>query len=921
MDANGLRFWLLADAAHWPSRAHTAWHAECGTLRLASERRLTAPVDLTAFAAANTALEAIPRAVDIHDGVARWNGGAGAIVVRSHLPGDALLLPLPEAPSDLCVGANGVLYLALSDRVHLHDLRGRWADEAMRLDGFAPWRIEADGGGVWVLERAGRLARLTGVPMPFTTPARDDYAAGVFRPDPENCCAPAMQLLDTVSWPAGERPVALAAHPERGLAVLSWFDDGVPRVRRLDVATGQLTEPVVLADARYAYALAWLDADRVAVRMPGRRDAPAFAVTDGTATALPLGEIYPIASNAPDAPFAHRLTGPPRYPRSDGAEPLLPLSIRNLARSGSAASYAITAEGLRAQLLDSGTATTVWHRLYAEASIPPGAGFVVWLAATDEAQPPAADATAAWHPHGFGRDIAALAPAAMGPHVPRAAWERARSELANHPGLAPWTPERERRGLFAVLIQNATARVRRLVGRYLWVRVELYGDGRSGPDIAALRAYASRFDYAEHYLARLYREVVHGAAAESPGELVERIAPAHTGALNAGGTPSAELTAALEASGADATLPSVRVEQSGRRWLLTDQAGASAWRLVRETIRQDGREEESIGIYRPRATRADFLSRFLANFEGVLTPLEDRIAHAHLLTAPAVAPEPSLEWLAGWVGVAFEPGLPAARRREWLGAAPALARWHGTRRGLALALDVATGGGVRGGEIVLLEHFRLRRLLATLLGVDLAEANDPLLPGLHQSGNSIVGDTLILSDNETVELLALFREEVATAAGNAAVIEFLSRLAHRATVLVHQTVTPQDLGLIRRIAELEAPAHVEVRVATATWPLLVGIASLVGVDTYLGPPQPPRPVRANVSTLGAGDFVLGPVALDPRVTGAAAAAPAVMLPTADAGRDFVVRVGESFQLDGSASRAAADRNITEYVWRQLPPLS
>ena len=90
----------------------------------------------------------------------------------------------------------------------------------------------------------------------------------------------------------------------------------------------------------------------------------------------------------------------------------------------------------------------MWHRLYAEASIPPGAGFVVWLAATDEAQPPAADATAAWHPHGFGRDIAALAAAAMGPHVPRAAWERAPSELPNHPGLAPWTPERERRGLF-----------------------------------------------------------------------------------------------------------------------------------------------------------------------------------------------------------------------------------------------------------------------------------------------------------------------------------------------------------------------------------------------------------------------------------------------------------------------------------------
>ena len=115
----------------------------------------------------------------------------------------------------------------------------------------------------------------------------------------------------------------------------------------------------------------------------------------------------------------------------------------------------------------------------------------------------------------------------MGPHVPRASWEAAPSELPNHPGLAPWTPERERRGLFTVLIQNAAARVRRLVGRYLWIRIDLHGDGRSGPDICALRAYGSRFDYAERYLARLYREVVYGAAADSPGELVHRLDASH----------------------------------------------------------------------------------------------------------------------------------------------------------------------------------------------------------------------------------------------------------------------------------------------------------------------------------------------------------------------------------------------------------
>ena len=914
MDANGLRFWMLADAAHWPEQSHVSWHRGCSALRLASERRLAAPVDASAFAQANSALEVVPRAVDEQGAVARWDGAAGAVVVRSHLPDDPARLPLGEAPGDICVAPDGILYVALPDRVHLHDLRGRWADVSVQLPGFSPWRLAAAARGVWVLERAGRVARLSGVPLPSTTPQRDDYAPAVFRPEPENCHPPLLHLLEQVSWPAGERPVALAVHPASGLAFLSWFGDGEARLRRFDRASGTLGAALRLEDARYAYALSWLDEERVALRMPGRRDAPAYFVAGGNAAALrPLGEVYPLRADAAEAPFAHRLDGPPRYPAGTGeAEPLLPLSIRNLARAGEAASFAATPQGLRAHLLDSGSATTVWHRLYAEASIPRGCGFVVLLAATDTPEPPDAADSDAWHPHGFGRDVAALAPDTMTPHVPRAAWERAASELPGHAGLAAWTPEREWRGLFTVLIQRAHARVRRVVGRYLWVRVALYGDGRAGPEIVALRAYSSRFDYAEHYLPRLYREVVFGAEADGPGARLEAIGLEHASALDLGGEPSGALAAELESVGA-ARAPYVRPEHPGSRWTVTDRASGTALRLVRG----DG----GIDVYRPQATQADFLSRFLANFEGVLTPLEDRIAAAHLLTHPAVVPQEHLDWLGAWIGIAFEPGLGAARRRDWLRAAPLLARLHGTQRGLATALDVATGGGVRGGEIVLLEHFRLRRLLATLLGVDLAAEHDPLLPGLRVSGNSIVGDTLILGDTEQAELLALFRSEVASAAENASVQAFLGALANRATVLVHNTTTSRDLGLIRRIAELESPAHVEVRVATATWPLLVGVASLAGVDTYLGPPQRPRPFRADASALGGGDFVLGPVTLDPRISGAAAPPATTELPIANAGADRVVTAGASFELDGSGSRAAAGRSINQYIWRRLPPVS
>ncbi len=437
--------------------------------------------------------------------------------------------------------------------------------------------------------------------------------------------------------------------------------------------------------------------------------------------------------------------------------------------------------------LDSGDTQTVWHRLYLEAVIPQHTGIKVWLAATlsqDEAVP-----HDGWWEHRFGEMFEPGAGAQAGGDIPVGTWTPGLSEVPGHPGLLDCATEKGRAGLFTALIQRSGRRVRTLRGRYLRVRVELLGDRRTTPEIAGLRAYASRFSYVEHYLPELYHEHVF--------------------------PPDADVAAP--------------------------------------------------------ATQADFFERFVNLFEGILTPLEDRVANAHLVMDARTAPEEALEWLGSWIGLSFDPAYPTDRRRDLLAVAPRLFRVRGTLLGLKLALDVVTGGGVQAGAVVVLEDYRLRRTFATILGADLADEDDPLTQGLAISGNSYVGDTLFLGDEAAErrkEFLALFRDEMPkTKREQKAVAAFLDRLTHRVTVLVHREMEPNDFKLIRRVVELECPAHVAARIFPASYPFLVGMAALVGVDTYLRSEPPARPVTLNASRLGERDYLIRPASLDPRLAG------------------------------------------------------
>lgn len=937
-----------------PIASNTLYYCtKTNRLQLLSTRLGNPPLE--SYPDATDLVESAPMTRDSFGNYARWDQVSLQVVAGGSEPGEVAIYtpPTGESVTDLAMGYDGILYIAVAGNLVMVDRQDRWPNFTLTVPGFNFWRLAAlPNGGVLALDRtAPQLGTVTGAPL--QTGPVDTPAPGILRSCQANPNPP--QMTARYPLPSSETFVALTAIDQQ-FALLSWKANSASNtasyLRLFDFNTG-LSIASTLSGVLWPYGVAWVGELQLAVLATGLNEALLFDLSEAGATLIPTGSTYVLSGNNA-GPFAHSLTLPPYYsggkklatpiavsggtavltlsslapgrhpiralyngdannPAStsavlaqtvgetagavtlsssqnpapsgqvvtftaqvspstatgnvqflDGATslasvtlsggvatlaismlaagmhsitaayagdtnnpaatsavlvetitqaqfavtisssqnpsvsgqavtftaqispsaatgyvqfldsnqlfPLLPLSLNSMAAFGST-------DPRSPGIIDSGKAQTVWHRLFIEAVLPPRTSVVVWLTASDSPSG-VTSPTASWYPHAFGdADMSALPP-----QTPEGVWLSIPAEVPFANPLLGADPVPNRQGLFMVLVQRVGRAVRNLSGRFLGIRVELHGDRRSTPELAALRAWASRFSYVGNYLPELYRENKYGPAADQPGN----------------------------------------------------------------------------------STRRDFLERFVDIFEAQLTRIEDRIANSYLLTRPESTPDAALDWLGGWIGM-NSAGYPQDRRRARLLASARLHRNRGTVKGITESLNIATEGLCSRGAVIVIEDFRLRHIFATILGADLDIQNDPLLPGFSGSSNSFVGDTLFLGNpRDQAEILALFSAPE-TGAEQAAVQQFYDSLANRMTVFIHNQVETVDVNLVTKIVQHEKPAHVAATIRIATQPFMIGLASLLGVDSYLAPEPPRDPVVVGGSQIGRYNQVIQAPSLDPRL--------------------------------------------------------
>jgi phage tail-like protein len=210
-------------------------------------------------------------------------------------------------------------------------------------------------------------------------------------------------------------------------------------------------------------------------------------------------------------------------------------------------------------------------------------------------------------------------------------------------------------------------------------------------------------------------------------------------------------------------------------------------------------------VYQQERVSMQFLENFLANPEGLFTTMEGMIAQMQYLMDVRTAPEDALDWLAGWLGLLLQPAWSEYQRRLLIAHTPYFFRRRGTLSGVMQAA-LLTVYPELGPEIF------QDRITRQNLAVRVVE---------HFLTRTQAGVALGNPSEQTVSTSGNVQEDARVR-------------AHRFTVMVPEEVSSETLGLVKRIVELEKPAHTAFAVKLYWKAFRVGEVRL-GLDTVLGP--------------------------------------------------------------------------------------
>lgn len=218
-------------------------------------------------------------------------------------------------------------------------------------------------------------------------------------------------------------------------------------------------------------------------------------------------------------------------------------------------------------------------------------------------------------------------------------------------------------------------------------------------------------------------------------------------------------------------------------------------------------------VYRESEDSRDLVNRFLAVTDRMRNGSESIVDRFPAYLGPLSTPQPFLNWLGSWVGMAFENHWPVWKQRRLLEQAPLLYRDRGKPAGLIRHLEVFLGW-----RPTILEQFRLRRWAfsgSARLG-DARLFGKAVAARLQLEENSTVGDFQLLDTGDPA-------------------LDAFSEFAHRfSVVLPGARLSATDRRSVDRIIEAAKPAHTLAQVVEGDGRLIIGKQSFVGVDTVVG---------------------------------------------------------------------------------------